>query len=59
MSRLNKTKLRAMVLKWRRTKDISLAHDICEYLSSVVLPQSIPIKYVPTEYKIEVKYGRH
>lgn len=57
MSRVNRLKLRAMLLKWQRTKDISLAHDICSYLSSI-MPKSIPVTYVPTEYKIEVKYGR-
>lgn len=58
MSRVNRLKLRAMLLKWQRTKDISLAHDICTYLSSTVA-KPIPVTYIPTKCTIEVKHGRN
>lgn len=58
MNRSKRLKLRTMLLKWQKTKDLSIAHDICEHLVKN-MPKPVPVTYIPTEYKIEVKYGRN
>lgn len=57
MQKITDKKLRLMLARWRKTKDIATAYDICDMLAKPLV--EIPVKYIPSEYKVEVRDGRN